>query len=348
LTKQLNIKDFLKELKHRTLFDVRTPAEYEKGHIPFALNLPLFSDEERVVVGTIYKQESPKAAMLKGLEYVGPKMRDFVEEASAKCNDKPMAVHCWRGGKRSQSMAWLLNTAGNDVITLKGGYKAYRNYLLSQFAERHLSIITLGGRTGCGKTNILHALKEAGEQVIDLEGLANHKGSSFGWIGENDQPSVEHFENLLFDAFRQIDPNRRVWVENESRGVGSCYIPAGFWGQMKAAPLINIELPFEERVNHLVKGYSEAPLEDLLASFQRIKKRLGGQNLTAAEEALEQGDFAKAGAIALHYYDKTYQYNLEKNKAPQIHMLSLNKIQPASNAQTLIEYCEQKIELSYI
>ncbi|MEL6923016.1 MAG: tRNA 2-selenouridine(34) synthase MnmH [Bacteroidota bacterium] len=338
---QLGITDFLKTLPERCMFDVRTPAEYVKGHIPAALNLPLFSNEERVVIGTIYKQSSPEKAMLKGLEFVGPKMRYFVETAAEMADGKTMAVHCWRGGKRSQSMAWLLNMSGHDVVTLRGGYKTYRNYVLRQFAERPLKIVVLGGRTGCGKTRILHALREAGEQVIDLEGIANHKGSAFGWIGEQHQPTVEHFENLLFEAFRQIDPNRRVWVENESKGVGRCYVPDGFWMQMKNAPLINIEFPFAERLDHLVEVYCNESVEDLFTSFQKIKKRLGGQNLKEAEAALHERDFKTAGAIALRYYDKTYQYNLEKSKAPEIHMLPLEKIEPTDNARQLIDFCQQ-------
>ncbi|MEM1122557.1 MAG: tRNA 2-selenouridine(34) synthase MnmH, partial [Bacteroidota bacterium] len=239
MVKKIDIADLLTLDKKLPLFDVRSPAEFAKGHIPDAVNLPLFTNEERGIVGTIYKKENPRKAMLQGLEFVGPKMRWLIEAVEKVTTNKQIAVHCWRGGKRSGSVAWLLGMAGLEVHTINGGYKAYRTHILNTFFEQKLNLVVLGGKTGCGKTKILKAIRAAGEQVIDLEGLANHKGSAFGFIGEPCPPTVEQFENNLFHQFSQLDLDRRIWVENESKRIGKVLIPQGFWEQMKAAPLIN-------------------------------------------------------------------------------------------------------------
>ncbi|RMF29077.1 MAG: tRNA 2-selenouridine(34) synthase MnmH [Bacteroidetes bacterium] len=302
----------------RVLLDVRTPAEFARGHIPGALNLPLFSDDERAEVGTLYKQTSPEAALLRGLELVGPKMRALVEQARRLAPQGNVLLHCWRGGKRSESMAWLLRLAGFDALTLEGGYKAYRRHVLESFERRRLKIIVLGGKTGCTKTALLHRLRQLGEQVLDLEGLAHHKGSAFGALGQPAQPMPEQFENDLFEEFRRLDPTRPVWVENENRAIGRVFIPEAFWRQMKAAPLINIALPLERRIQNILADYGAFPREELAEAFRKIHKRLGGQNLLAALQALEAGDLRRAVEIALTYYDKAYQHYLDKNQAPHI------------------------------
>lgn len=341
MEKTIDISDFFHWKELGPVFDVRTPAEYAKGHIPGALNLPLFSNEERALVGTIYKQQGPDEALNKGLELAGPKLPVFLQNVK-EFSGSELIVHCWRGGKRSKSVAWLLNFAGYKVRTLLGGYKAYRRYILNQFAEKKLNLLVLGGRTGCGKTAILHELKMRGEQVLDLEAIAHHKGSAFGWIGEGMQPTVEQFENNLYEAVRKIDPERRVWVENESKSIGRVYIPDALWWQLKNATLLNIELPVEERVQYLISIYANEHKEDLIQSFQKIRKRLGGQNLKAAISALQRNDYLEAARIALWYYDKTYQYNLEKNISPLIFSIPFPRNDPAENARALIRFCKQK------
>ncbi|MBK8554971.1 MAG: tRNA 2-selenouridine(34) synthase MnmH [Lewinellaceae bacterium] len=220
--------ELLAMMDERVLLDVRSPGEYAQGHIPGAFSFPLFSDEERARVGTTYKQANPEAALLLGLDLVGPKMGHFVVEALKLSRNKKLAVHCWRGGQRSKSMAWLLRLAGCDVVTLNGGYKAFRHEALDQYHLHPYNLRVVGGRTGSGKTKVLQALRDMGEQIIDLEGLAHHKGSAFGAIGEQEQPSVEQFENDLFFALRALDPQKRIWIENESRSIGRVYIPTGF------------------------------------------------------------------------------------------------------------------------
>jgi tRNA 2-selenouridine synthase len=325
----------------QVILDVRTPAEFAKGHIPNALNFPLFSDEERKVVGTIYKQKSAEEALVKGLEFVGPKMSGFVTDVEQLTLGKKMLIHCWRGGKRSESLSWLLKLAVNKVSTLSGGYKAYRNFAAQDFLEKQLKMKILSGKTGCGKTEILHALREQGEQVIDLEGLANHKGSAFGALGEQEQPTTEQFENNLYEAFRQIDPERTVWVENENRLVGKVFIPEGFWKQMKASPLINLERPISERVDIIMRHYGDFSTEGLKTAFGKIKKRLGGQNYQAAILALNENDLKTAIKIALYYYDKAYQYYLDKNESPNQEKLAVENITNQVIAEQVVAWSSQ-------
>lgn len=327
-------------LDDRLLIDVRSPSEYAHAHIPSAVSLPLFNDEERAKVGTVYKQVSPDRALIKGLEFVGPKMADFVKIATKLSLNKKLVIHCWRGGKRSGSMAWLMQFAGFDVVTLDGGYKKYRQYVLEQFEKHHLKIIILGGKTGSGKTAILKELKNKGEQVIDLEALAHHKGSAFGWIGEKEQPTVEQFENNLFEVFRCIDPSRRVWIENENRSIGTVFVPQGFWNQMKNAPLIHIEVPFIKRIEHLVQVYTQNSKEDLIASFKKIESKIGSENLKKTIEWINNANFGTAAAMALKYYDKAYMHTFENNPAPIKRTLEIDNFDYSKTAENLIHLAD--------
>jgi tRNA 2-selenouridine synthase len=336
------IPEFLNFGLNNPILDVRSPAEYALGHIPGALSFPLFSDDERASVGTTYKQKSKEAAFLLGLEIVGPKMAGFVRAANKLAPNKKIAVHCWRGGQRSGSMAWLLRSAGMEVQVLKGGYKAYRSFILEAFFEKKWQIRVLGGKTGSGKTKILYALRSLGAQVIDLEGLANHKGSAFGFIGEEEQPRTEQFENNLYAALLQLDPSRPVWVENESRSIGKVFIPAGFWDAIKSAPLFNIEVPQSARIQNLLSDYVLEHKEELILAFTKIERKLGGQHLKSALEALEANDFGTAADVALTYYDKTYQYCLDNNVAPHIFQLPFETGEPSFIAQALIEFESQQ------
>ena len=329
-------EDLWQYLDDRVLIDVRSPAEYAHAHIASALSLPLFNDNERAKVGTIYKKVSPESALFKGLDFVGPKMSGFIKKAIKWSPSRKVTVHCWRGGKRSGSMAWLLKFAGFDVMTIEGGYKAYRQYVLQQFENQGIKAIILGGKTGSGKTLILKELEKRGEQIIDLEGLAHHKGSAFGWIGEERQPSSEQFDNNLFDVFRTLNPQKRVWIENESRSVGSVFIQQGFWNQMRSAPLIHIEVPFEVRVNHLVEGYTLTSQADLVASFEKIKKKLGYNHAKNAIDCVQQGQYAEAAAMGLKYYDKAYNFGFEAHSSPEKHILEVEQFDVSTTAERLI------------
>lgn len=189
------------------LIDVRSPGEYGHAHIPGARSLPLLSDAERAEVGTLYKQVSPERAFDVALSFVEPKMEWFVSEARSL--NAPLKLYCWRGGMRSQSLNQLFNVAGLESTILPGGYKAYRRWVLS-FLETEFPFHVLTGVTGSGKTEKLHALKEEGKQVLDLEALANHKGSVFGFLGP--QPSNEQFENAIAAILNSFSLDQPIWV----------------------------------------------------------------------------------------------------------------------------------------
>lgn len=322
-------------LPGRVLIDVRTPAEFAAGHIPGSVNLPLFTNEERAEIGTIYKQVNPELAFLKGLERVGPKMRGFVETALKLAPDKKLAIHCWRGGQRSESMGWLFEKSGFDVIVLNGGYKAWRRHVLEYLSEPPFTFMVVGGYTGSGKTAVLRALMEMGETVVDLEGLAHHKGSAFGALGEQAQPTVEQFENDLWSVFQQLPPGRTVWLEDESKSIGRVYLPEGFWRKLLASTMIQLVMPIELRVERLVEEYGAFSREDLAECFQKIVKRTGGQNLNAALEALDRNDLAAAAEVALKYYDKTYNHTLERPGRGQIIRMEIKTKNPEEIARSL-------------
>lgn len=306
--------DFLELQKAgNPIIDVRSPAEFVGGHIPGARNIPLFSNEERAEIGTLYKEQGQEAAVLRGLEIVGPKMAGFVREAKELPYKEQLLVHCWRGGMRSGSFGWLLNTAGLPAVILSGGYKSYRNHLL-EFFGTSFSLLILTGGTGSGKTELLHHLREKGEQVVDLEGLAHHKGSVFGGMGQQEQPSSEQFQNELFLQMKEMDISRPVWLEDESISLGNVFIPHPLWNQLRRAPLIRVELALPARVERLVKEYGTIDREELAAGIEKINKRLGGQHAKAALEALQENNLAEVASILLTYYDKAYQRGIDKRQ----------------------------------
>ncbi|MEL7227822.1 MAG: tRNA 2-selenouridine(34) synthase MnmH, partial [Cyanobacteria bacterium J06576_12] len=279
--------------------------------MPGAVSFSLFNNEERAQVGTCYKKKSREQAVELGFDLVGPKLGDFIRRARQLSPDKVVRVHCWRGGMRSGAIAWALNLSGFRVITLQGGYKAYRQWVRRVLAIPK-KIVLLGGMTGTAKTDILHALADQGEQVLDLEGHANHRGSSFGALCLPQQPSTEHFENILATCWQQFDADKPTWVEAESRRVGACRVPQELFDQMEAAFALEITRPIPERVALLVDIYGQADPEDLIAATERIRKRLGGQRTQDAIAAIESGDLATAVTITLDYYDRTYRYGLQK------------------------------------
>ncbi len=318
--KQLQASDFMNKAKTLPVIDVRTPAEFAKGHIPGAHNIPLFTNAERAVVGTAYKQESRQEAILKGLDFIGPKMRDFVEESRKLAVKNQVLVHCWRGGMRSSSFAWLLQTTGLKPETLEGGYKAYRRLALRSFRSP-AKIIILGGETGSGKTEILRELKSLGEQVIDLEALAHHKGSVFGHIAQPPQPTTEQFQNNLFDVFNQFDPKVRIWLEDESYCIGKVNIPEAFWMQMKKAPLVTVHMPKAVRIQRLLKEYGHADTQESRQAIVKIQQQLGGLAYKEALAALENGNLTLVADLLLTYYDKSYQFGIgQRNPEAVFHI----------------------------
>jgi tRNA 2-selenouridine synthase len=335
----VNIDEFISLSENYPVIDVRTPAEYLQGHIPGAHNIPLFSNEERVIIGTLYKQEGKQAAILKGLELVGPKLHEFIRQVQKISTSGTVLLHCWRGGMRSGSMAWLFEMYGLKSITLKGGYKKYRQYVLESFSEPQ-HIIILGGRTGSGKTLILQELKKQGEQIVDLEKIAHHKGSSYGSFGEEKQGSQEQFENEVAAAFAKLDKKRICWLEDESRKIGINVLPDPLWIQMRAAKVISINLSWEARVSYLVTEYGKFSKEELIAATKRIGKKLGGQHVKRAVEALEENDLRTACEISLIYYDKAYDYGLSQRPQTKIINVPFEKLDAASIASQIIHFAQ--------
>ncbi|MEZ7955031.1 MAG: tRNA 2-selenouridine(34) synthase MnmH [Bacteroidales bacterium] len=309
MAKVLTAEEFIIKAKSLPVLDVRSPGEYVQGHIPGALSLPLFNDEERAKVGTLYKQQGKIISVQKGLEFVGPKLKGFTKFA-LKLNSPEILVHCWRGGMRSSSMAWLLETVGLKVSLLEEGYKGYRKLVHSSFSAP-LKILLLGGYTGSGKTELLQLLQGSGEQILDLEGLANHKGSAFGSLGQPNQPSTEQFENLLHSEIAKLDTSHHVWVEDESRNVGKVFIPKPFWDQMRSSPLIRVDVPYEIRLARLMRDYACFEAEGLAASIKKIEKRLGFDKCKKALDACNSGDRELSARICLDYYDSAYGSQLE-------------------------------------
>lgn len=317
------------------ILDVRSPGEYEHGHIPGAVSFPLFTDDERAQVGTCYKQVGREAAVELGFDLAGPKCGEFIRAAKALAPDRQLRVHCWRGGMRSGGMGWILELAGFTVSTLAGGYKTYRRWVRETLATPK-PIAIVGGMTGSGKTQILHELAALGEPVLDLEGLANHRGSSFGALLLPPQPSTEQYENLLAQRWAAFRTERPIWLEAESSRVGTCRIPSELFAQMETAPAVEVVRSLDERLDLLVEIYGEASTEGLVAATERIRKRLGGDRTQTAIAHIQAGDLRAACAIILDYYDRTYRYDLERRgKAiPQVDMAGLP---PQVSAQLLID-----------
>jgi tRNA 2-selenouridine synthase len=320
--KEISPSEFLALAASVPVIDVRAPAEYAAGHIPGAFSLPVFDDQERAQVGTAYKQRSRTEAMDIGLEIVGPKMKGFVEAARRLAPGGEILVHCWRGGMRSSSMGWLLETAGFKVSILTGGYKAYRAHIRENLVTGKRFIV-LGGQTGSGKTRWLNQLREAGEPVIDLEALANHRGSAFGGIGLGSQPTNEQFENELFAQLQRFGAEDTIWIEDESRSIGSVFMPDPFVLAMKSSPVIRIEVPEEIRIQIILDEYAGLDKGQLAGSILKISRRLGGLVTQECLQKLEEDDFAAVVGLLLPYYDKTYTHSLGTHPAEHIAPLSL-------------------------
>lgn len=330
--KKIFIDEFVESNNPHIIIDVRSPAEYAKAHIPNAINIPLFSDEERKIIGTAYKQQSRQIAIKIGLDFYGPKMKLIVEEAEAavakhnidKSNGTSRVniyMHCWRGGMRSAAVAWLLDLYGFTVYTLLGGYKAYRKWVLKAI-NTPLSLKILGGFTGSGKTELLQEMQRKGHAVLDLEKLANHKGSAFGGLGAQKQPGQEMFENkiaaVLYEEIisKQNGNVDTVWVEDESLRIGKLNIPQNLYDNIRQSPLYFIDIPFEERLTNIVRNYGRYTEDELVSSISRISNRLGGMETKLAINFLFQNNVKESFRILLTYYDKWYNKGLQNRKTP--------------------------------
>lgn len=340
---KISIQSYFETRENIPLIDVRSPAEFEKGHIPGAINLPLFENEERAKVGTLFKQSGKLNAILKGLEIVGPKQAEMAKRAIKISKNNKLNIHCWRGGMRSESVAWLLNLAGLECAVLEGGYLTYRRYIKSKFSKPWEFII-IGGMTGSGKTDLILNLAKKNKQTIDLEGLANHKGSAFGGIGKGNQPSTEQFENNLYEKFLGLEINREIWIEDESKSVGRVSIPDEVFLNMRKSRVVEIKMNKEWRIKRLVKEYARLDTEHLTGAILRIQKRLGGLNTKICLKAIKTGDFEKAIELVLMYYDKAYQKGLTFRETKSILPFQITSKDFEKNAELLLEYYKTQIK----
>jgi tRNA 2-selenouridine synthase len=314
---QIDIEQFLSLASLHPVLDVRSPGEYKHAHIPGALSFPLFTDEERKIVGTTYKQKSREEAIKIGLDFFGPTLKQLVLDAEQIANGtKILLVHCWRGGMRSAAICWLLDLYGFKIYTLAGGYKAYRNWVLAQF-KKNYSFQLIGGYTGSGKTELLGALKKSEELVVDLEGLAGHKGSAFGNIGLPPQPGQEQFENKLAQALQfcvQTNPSAPIWLEDESQRIGTVNIPNELWTTLRKSPVYFLDTPFEKRLEHIVEEYGALDREAVIAAIGRITKKLGHLQAQQAIYFFQENNIAASFEILLRYYDKLYAKSLKNRE----------------------------------
>ena len=336
-SERINIEQFMAMARQFPVIDVRSPGEYKHAHMPEAFSMPLFSDEERKTIGTTYKQKSREQAIKIGLDFFGPKMNTIISEVEELVNrqrqqrgngqsrvQKTILVYCWRGGMRSGAVSWLLDLYGFRVYTLIGGYKKFRNYVLDTFTLPFQFRI-LGGYTGSGKTEIIKELEKQGKAVVDLEDVAKHKGSAFGNIGLPTQPGQEMFENQLAMVLRsKVDPMNQkkgsvgithspyaisqstIWIEDESQRIGLVNLPSELWATMRKSPLFFLDIPFEERLQHIAEEYGSLEKQKMIDAIGRISDKLGSLNAKTAIQFLEEGNTLESFRILLKYYDKFY------------------------------------------
>jgi tRNA 2-selenouridine synthase len=337
----ISLQEFISLRSTLPVIDVRSSLEFEEGHIPGAYNIPLLNNEERIAVGTDYKQKGQAEAIKTGFRLVGPRLEEIIHATEKVSAGKDVLVHCWRGGMRSNNFCQFIGMAGIKSQALAGGYKAYRHLALETF-KKPLQIILLTGCTGSGKSEILSALKDQGEQILDLEKLANHKGSAFGGLLMSPQPTTEQFQNELFEEILELDPNKRIWVEDESIAIGKIFLPNDFWISMSQSPIVKMDVSKKIRVQRLVNEYGPADREEFLQIMGKVVKKLGGQNFNAAREKLLSGDMPSTIEILLTYYDKAYMSSIEKRNSRILCSLDWEGVSPAGFAQELIQRVKAK------
>lgn len=334
MIKVLNISEFLEVTT--PLIDVRAPVEFLDSHISGAVNIPLLNDEHRVLVGTTYKQQGREAAIQLGYKLVNPLRQDLLKAIQRISNQKKVRLYCARGGLRSANMAQFFSEHGYEVELLKGGYKAYRKHILNVIAA-YRNIIILSAYTGSGKTEILKALAARQAQVLDLEDLAQHKGSAFGNLGYNGQPSSALFHNLIFDAIKGYDQSKPLWVENESVTIGKVYLPKELWENMKSAAGVEIEVPAEKRLQFTLEHYGHYDKNDLIACVNNLNKRLGDEETRRLSSLIAEGQLEPAVRSLFRYYDKSYEFGRSKRNCHQYVKIHFSDLDPTEIAAFLHE-----------
>lgn len=314
--REISIEEAIKD-KKVTFVDVRSPHEYNEGTIPGAVNIPLFDDEERQRVGETYVQVSHYEGKMLGLEIVAPKLPLMVRKLSELASAGKVVVFCWRGGMRSRSVVQVCNMLGFDVLQLKGGYKAFRRYVLDGLERAKLppNIFVLHGLTGAGKTEILQSLDKRGLAVLDLEELAKHRGSVFGQIGIEEKRGQKQFEAELFFAMEKLEDQPYFIVEAESRKIGECFLPEWLYLAMRKGNHILVNSSVEKRTERITKEYWEnanvAP-DEIEKSIKKLEGRLGKKKAEELLRLFAEGHIEEMVKILLlEYYDPLYNKSIK-------------------------------------
>jgi tRNA 2-selenouridine synthase len=311
MIKEIQVSE-LKDLDHPILIDVRSEGEFDEATIPGSVNLPLFNNQERSRVGTIYTQSSPSLARELGLSIVSPKLPDLVKKVEELSRKGPLVLFCWRGGMRSKSFATVAELMGIPVYRLQGGYKAYRNQVVEFFQNTlPVKVVVLRGNTGVGKTELLGKLRSEGYPAIDLERLANNRGSVFGAMGLGEPPSQKKFEGLLYEELDILKDFPYVIVECESKRIGRVTLPNSFFSAMQQGIQILHCDSLQNRVERLIREYTSVPdaLEEIRTALERLVKTLGHTKVQELRSLLETDrleDFTEQ--LLVEYYDKLYAY----------------------------------------
>lgn len=301
------------------IIDVRSPSEFADDHIEGAVNLPSLSDEEREIVGTLYKQTSAFEARKTGAAMMS---RNIAYHLDTLLKDRPAGfrplIHCWRGGQRSRAFALVLSEVGWTTHLLQGGYKAYRRDILDRLNDipPQLTLQIIAGRTGSGKTALLRHLREQGAQTLDLEDIAAHRGSLLGQIPGRPQPGQRLFESRLVEAMMRFDPERPVFVESESSRIGNLQIPPALWRRMTTAPLITLDIPVAARAAYLVSVYDRltTDTDDLSRLIDGMVRRHGYQMTAGWNQLMQDGNWpGLAEALLTSHYDPAYDQSVSRH-----------------------------------
>jgi len=295
------------------IIDVRTPLEFAEDHLPGAVNVPILTNVERVEIGTLYKQEGPQKARLRGLELTCGRFASMVHDVIAHAAGRPVLVYCWRGGLRSLSMAILLEMSGYPAVQLRGGYRAFRNLVFASFEAftPPAPLIVVHGMTGTGKTTFINSLNREQWTVIDLEGVACHRGSAFGEVGLVQRISQKRFDTLLWDAFRKAPGDRPIILEGESQRIGKIALPGAVYQTMADSCKVWCHASLDTRVRRLTGEYACMEYREAMAvALERIKKKLGGVRYAEIKTLLDNWDVEGiARGLVEHYYDRHYYKN---------------------------------------
>ena len=304
------------------VIDVRSPGEFAEDHIPGAINLPVLSNAERERVGTMYKQISSFEAKKVGAALVSRNIAHYLEgHFAAKPKSYRPLVYCWRGGSRSGSMTHILQKIGFPAMQLDGGYKAYRRHVISELARlpQLFAYRVVCGTTGSGKSRLLQELERAGAQVLDLEALASHRGSLLGALPNQPQPPQKSFESAIWFALNRFDPKRTVYVESESKKIGSLRVPDALITAMRASPCIRLDVPMEARVSLLTEDYEHflrdpATINNQLAHLAPLR---GSETVAAWQDMANRHEWGQlVTALLEQHYDPAYLKSLSTNYAP--------------------------------